>query len=101
VEAVRQPERAQPRIEAVAAARDGWVIQLGATDDESKARTLLDNARARSRALADAKPFTETVERGGSRLWRARFAGFDDQAEADRACRDLKRSGFSCFATRT
>ena len=88
-----------PREEATP--RSAWVIQLGATDDEGKAKGILSSARTKSRAVADAKPFTETVERGGATLFRARFAGFDDQAEADKACRDLKRSGFSCFATRS
>lgn len=79
----------------------GWMIQLGATDDEGKAKGILSNARAKSRTLAEAKGFTQSVERGGATLFRARFAGFDDQSEANNACRDLKRSGFSCFATRT
>ena len=79
----------------------GWMIQLGATDDEGKAKGIISDARAKSRALAEAKGFTQPVERGGSTLFRARFAGFDDQAEANNACRDLKRSGFSCFATRS
>ncbi|MGL4439260.1 MAG: SPOR domain-containing protein [Bosea sp. (in: a-proteobacteria)] len=78
----------------------GWMIQLGATDDEGKAKGILSNARAKSRTLAEAKGFTQSVERGGATLFRARFAGFDDQSEANNACRDLKRSGFSCFATR-
>jgi D-alanyl-D-alanine carboxypeptidase len=80
---------------------NGWMIQLGATDDEGKAKGILSDARAKSRMLAEAKGFTQSVERGGSTLFRARFAGFDDQSEANNACRDLKRSGFSCFATRT
>jgi D-alanyl-D-alanine carboxypeptidase len=88
------------RTQAAQAARTGWIIQIGATDDEAKARGLLDNARRQSRALAEARPFTEPVERGGATLFRARFSGFEDQAEANNACRDLKRSGVSCFATR-
>lgn len=91
--------RAPERVETTP--RTGWLIQLGATDDESKARGLLSSARSRSRSVADAQPFTEPVERGGATLFRARFAGFDDQREAESACRDLKRSGFSCFATRS
>ncbi len=79
----------------------GWMIQLGATDDEGKAKGIISNARAKSRALADARGFTQSVERGGATLFRARFAGFDDQSDANNACRDLKRSGFSCFATRS
>ncbi len=41
------------------AAHDGWIIQIGAADDAAKANALLNRAKARSRALADARPFTE------------------------------------------
>jgi D-alanyl-D-alanine carboxypeptidase len=100
----KQPEKPETRAETPApkaTLASGWVIQLGATDDEGKAKGIISDARARSRTLAEAKGFTQPVERGGSTLFRARFAGFDDQTEANNACRDLKRSGFSCFATRS
>jgi D-alanyl-D-alanine carboxypeptidase len=78
----------------------GWKIQVGATDDPGKAAALLDKARARDRALlAAAKPLTEKVRKGEDTFYRARFAGLDSET-ADAACRSLKRSGFSCFATR-
>jgi D-alanyl-D-alanine carboxypeptidase len=78
----------------------GWVIQLGATDNEVKAREILNNARAKAKSLSEASGFTEKVEKGGSTLFRARFAGFDDSKDANDTCSQLKRSGFSCFATR-
>jgi len=78
-----------------------WIIQLGATDDEAKAKDILVRARAKaSGPLADASGFTEKVEKGGSTLFRARFAGFEDPKDAERACAKLKRDGFACFATR-
>ncbi|MBV8567525.1 MAG: SPOR domain-containing protein [Methylobacteriaceae bacterium] len=82
------------------APREGWVIQIGATDDVEKANELLNRAKSREQvALASARPFTEKVQKGDVTLYRARFAGLEpDQAEA--ACRMLKRSGFDCFATR-
>ena len=77
-----------------------WVIQIGATDNEGAAAELLSRARTESRlALASAKPFTEKVQKGDSTLYRARFAGLAP-AEAETACKTLKRSGFACFATR-
>jgi D-alanyl-D-alanine carboxypeptidase len=80
----------------------GWVIQLAAASDEGEARAILSDARSRSgRVLADAKPFTEKVVRGGSTLYRARFSGFDEPDSAQEACRSLKTRGFSCFATRS
>lgn len=81
-------------------ARSGWVIQLGATDDEDKARDLLDKAKSsQPKVLAEADGFTEKVLKGDSTLYRARFSGFES-GEAETACKVLKRSGFSCFAQR-
>ncbi len=81
-------------------AKGDWVIQIGATDNAGAAAELLSRARSESRvALASAKPFTEKVQKGDSTLYRARFAGLAP-AEAETACKTLKRSGFACFATR-
>lgn len=86
---------------APAVERDGWIIQIGATDSEGSARKLLDRARSTGhRALAAAQPFTESVEKNGSTLWRARFAGFDDQKQAKAACAALKSKSFACMAVR-
>ncbi len=80
--------------------KGGVIIQIGATDNAGAAAELLTRARSESRsALASAKPFTEKVQKGDSTLYRARFAGLDP-AEAEAACKTLKRSGFACFATR-
>jgi D-alanyl-D-alanine carboxypeptidase len=79
----------------------GWMIQLGATDDETKAKVILDNAKSRGgRALSRASGFTEKVTKDGSTLYRARFSGFSEAEDAQQACKALKRSGFACFATR-
>jgi D-alanyl-D-alanine carboxypeptidase len=78
-----------------------WIIQLGATDDEAKAKDILARARAKAAGpLAEVTAVTEKVEKGGSTLFRARFAGFDDSKDAQNACARLKRDGFACFATR-
>jgi D-alanyl-D-alanine carboxypeptidase len=83
-----------------AASHDGWVIQIGASGDPDKANELLSRAKAQNRStLASAKPFTEKVGAGDSTFYRARFAGLDSST-AEAACKSLKRSGFSCFATR-
>lgn len=79
----------------------GWVIQLGASDDEDKAKAMLDEARSRSgKVLAKASPFTEKVSKGGSVLYRARFSGFEESEDAQNACKSLKKNGFACFASR-
>jgi D-alanyl-D-alanine carboxypeptidase len=80
----------------------GWVIQIGATDDEDKAKAMLDNARSKSgRLLAKSSPFTEKVTQKGSTLYRARFSGFQESDDAQKACKILKKSGFNCFAARS
>jgi D-alanyl-D-alanine carboxypeptidase len=79
-----------------------WVIQLGAMDDEVKAKAVLEEARSRlNRILVKAAPFTEKVVREGATLYRARFSGFNEADSAQEACKTLKRSGFNCFATRS
>ena len=79
-----------------------WVIQLGAMDDEDKAKSMLADARARAGgALSKASPYTVKVEHGGATLFRARFSGFAEQDTAQDACNALKRTGFNCFATRS
>jgi D-alanyl-D-alanine carboxypeptidase len=79
-----------------------WVIQLAAESDESKARSILDEAKSASgRALARAAPFTEKITRGGATLYRARFSGFVEPDAAQEACKTLKTRGYACFATRS
>ena len=93
---------APPQKTAARPATTEWVIQLGATDDEDKARAMLEAARAKSgRLLAKASPFTEKVVQKGSTLYRARFSGFDESGDAEKACKALKKNGFACFAARS
>ncbi|MGE0230939.1 MAG: serine hydrolase [Flavobacteriaceae bacterium] len=78
----------------------GWVIQIGAFPNKGSAEEKLTVARTDARhLLASAAPFTEPVEKNGSTLWRARFAGFD-QSSAQAACAYLKRREYACFAAR-
>jgi D-alanyl-D-alanine carboxypeptidase len=82
-------------------ARLGWMIQLGAMPEEAKATELIERARTSGvKELSKAEPFTEKVMKDGTTLFRARFAGFDEDA-AQSACKLLKRNGFACFATRS
>ncbi len=79
----------------------GWVIQLGATDDEDKAKAMLEAARGRfGKILGKASPFTEKVTVDGSTLYRARFSGFSESNDAANACKQLKKGGVNCFASR-
>ena len=77
----------------------GWLIQIGAFDDENDAKQHLSAAQLKLHAALAAKdPFTERVQKGDKALYRARFAGFDKQASAEAVCRELKRSDFQCMA---
>ncbi|QBR70001.1 D-alanyl-D-alanine carboxypeptidase [Beijerinckiaceae bacterium] len=83
-----------------AAARNGWMIQIGATTDVAKANELLSRAKAEGhRTLASAQGFTEKIQKGSETFYRARFAGLEADT-AELACKTLKRSGFSCFPTK-
>ena len=77
--------------------RSGWIIQVGAFPAEQEARQRLVTVKSKAASLlAAADPFTETVHKGDSVLYRARFAGLDrDQAEA--ACKYLKRNDVDCM----
>ena len=71
-----EPAKSEPP--AQVRARGGWLIQIGAFDDEDEAKQHLSAAQSKVRtALAAADPFTERVQKGDKALYRARFAGFD------------------------
>jgi len=77
-----------------------WVIQVGAFNDKRLALDTLERARTSApTVLTEATAFTETIEKNGETLWRARFAGFD-QPGAEGACAHLKRQSFGCFPAR-
>lgn len=98
VRIVAEAHKAKPAETSPADARSGWVIQLAAAESEIKARGILDSAVAKNRALLkEAEPFTESVTKGESTFFRARFAGFEAD-EAQSVCKALKRTGFNCFA---
>ncbi|TVR06068.1 MAG: D-alanyl-D-alanine carboxypeptidase [Salinarimonadaceae bacterium] len=84
------------------AQRSPWVIQIAAVDSETAAMSMLERARTRiGGPLRKASPFTEPVVANGVTLYRARFSGFDEAAQARDACRQLERNGFACFASRS
>src|SRR3569833_4425575 len=83
--------------ETASVKHSGWMIQVGAFDDEKEAKNRLDAVQDKAkRFLGKADPFTEKVSKGSKSLYRARFAGLDkDQAEA--ACKHLKHSDIPCM----
>jgi D-alanyl-D-alanine carboxypeptidase len=75
-------------------------VQVGAFDDEGEARQRLDSAKSKAgKLLGKAEPFTESVAKGDKTLYRARFAGLE-QADAEAACKYLKKSEIVCMAIR-
>jgi D-alanyl-D-alanine carboxypeptidase len=98
--AYAEPAKAEPAIASAAPihAHGGWLIQIGAFDDEDQAKQHLSAAQLKvSTALKAADPFTERIQKGDKAFYRARFAGFD-RATAEAACKQLKRSDFECMA---
>ncbi len=78
----------------------GWVVQVGVSPNKDMAMGLLDAAKAKGgKVLRSATPITVAVANGSSQLYRARFAGFEDQDAAVNACKALKRRGVNCWAS--
>ena len=80
--------------------RAGWIIQVGAFPAEQAAQQRLSTVQSKaSKMLSGAEAFTETVDKGGTTYYRARFAGLDkDKAEA--ACKYLKKNDVECVTVK-
>ena len=85
----------KPAVQA-AKHRPGWMIQVGAYPAEQAAKQRLSTVQSKaSKMLTGAEAFTETVDKGGTTYYRARFAGLDkDKAEA--TCKYLKKNDVEC-----
>jgi D-alanyl-D-alanine carboxypeptidase len=96
VTAAAQPAPAHAEPAAKPQHHSGWIIQVGAYPAEHEAQQRLAKVKSKaSKMLASAEAFTETVEKGGTTFYRARFAGLDkDKAEA--ACKYLKKNDVEC-----
>jgi D-alanyl-D-alanine carboxypeptidase len=83
--------------DVAARAHGGWMIQVGAFDQESEAKQRLAMAQVKAKEqLGKADPFTERVAKGDKELYRARFAGLD-KTQAQAACKHLKHSDIPCM----
>ena len=83
-----------------ATAHGGWVIQVGAYEDQGEAKQHLNSAKSKvSSVLEKAEAYIERTVKGAKTYYRARFAGFDrEQAEA--VCKRLKREDITCMTVR-
>jgi D-alanyl-D-alanine carboxypeptidase len=83
--------------DAAIKARGGWLIQVGAFDDEKDAKERLEAALGKAKdLLGRANSFTERVAKGDKSMFRARFAGLE-KGQAEAACKHLKRSEIPCM----
>ena len=77
----------------------GWVVQIAAAETRSGALDLLKRAQAKAPSAVGARSlYTETVEKNGTTLYRARFAGFSGKNETRNVCNQLKKRKISCLA---
>ncbi|MGB7285360.1 MAG: D-alanyl-D-alanine carboxypeptidase [Salaquimonas sp.] len=77
----------------------GWHVQIGAMPSRENAIERLENARKQlPTVLASTVNYTETVDKNGTKLYRARFAGFITKDAAWGACSELKKKKIDCLA---
>lgn len=96
------PRQEAENAETAASPRSGgWGIQIGAYGSVADAQAQLAKAKAKAGApLSKADSYTEQAVKGSTKIVRARFAGFDAEAAAKKACQALKRNDFSCMVFR-
>ncbi|MBB4953366.1 D-alanyl-D-alanine carboxypeptidase [Agrobacterium vitis] len=77
----------------------GWTVQIGVAGSHDDAMDLLKSAKTKANAgLKGARPFAVAYGEGSSKVYRARFVGFNNQQAALDACKSLKKAGVSCWA---
>ncbi|MGO4437553.1 serine hydrolase [Rhizobium sp. RAF56] len=75
-----------------------WQLQIAATPSAKTAKEILAKAQSQmGAALLNASPYTEVVGKGRSKVYRARFIGFDSRESATSACNALKKQDFQCL----
>ena len=86
---------------AVARSRGPFEIQIGAFGDSAEAERRMAAARERAGGLLDPyRGFAIPVQSGDSKLYRARFRGFDATAAND-TCSRLRSLKIDCFVIKT
>ena len=86
---------------AVARARGPFEIQIGAFGDSAEAERRMAAARERAGGMLDSyRGVAVPVQSGASKLYRARFRGFDATAAND-TCSRLRSLKIDCFVIKT
>lgn len=100
LDAVTPPARLAPSAKppASVASTGDWQIQISAAPSDDAARALLAQAKSEGgAALKLANPYTEAVGSGASKVYRARFVGFQSRDAATSACDALKKRSYDCM----
>ncbi len=75
-----------------------WNIQIGAYPDKQQAQAKLTALRGKAIASLEGKSaYTISIQKSGTTVYRARFAGFD-AATAKKACAKIVSMGEKCVA---
>lgn len=78
-----------------------WAIQIAAVPDRAGALRILEKAKSEHNSFpVDVEPLVVEFSDGSSRIYRARFVGFDGSETAWATCEALKQKGYGCWATR-
>jgi D-alanyl-D-alanine carboxypeptidase len=90
------PQAAPVRFAAAPAGR-GYEIQIGAYSTAEEAESRMATARSKATGLLEGhKSMALPVQKADRKIFRARFAGFNEDA-AESACLELRRLAIDCF----
>lgn len=99
VDAAKQPaDRRAVKVHRDGRADAAWQIQIGAVPTQAGADGLLDAAVRTEPALAQHPRVTISVTTAAGTLYRARFGGFQTQADAQTACKRFTNHNRPCWA---
>ncbi|MEM9223110.1 MAG: SPOR domain-containing protein [Pseudomonadota bacterium] len=76
----------------------GWQIQIGAVASRDEADALLSNTVEKFPSVSGLSPVTIPVRTTRGTLYRARFAGFENQRQAIAACKRFANHNRPCWA---
>jgi D-alanyl-D-alanine carboxypeptidase len=90
------PQAAPARFAAVPVG-SGYEIQIGAYSTAEEAESRMATARSKAAGLLEGhKSMALPVQKSDRKIFRARFAGFNEDA-AESACLELRRLAIDCF----
>jgi tetratricopeptide (TPR) repeat protein len=101
VVAMKSDEIADPAVSAPSAPMSGWVVQIASADTEASAMSTWKKMQGRYKILKSESPSVVKADLGAKGVfYRVRIGGFDEQADAKKACARLKTGGVSCYISK-